>query len=242
MAGAGSRFANAGYKKPKPLIEIGQKTMIEIVIDNLTPLAPHRFVFICQKQHLSQYPLAALLKKKAPTCEIIEADGLTEGAACTVLLAKAHFNNDDALLIANSDQYVEADINSYLAYADKPDTDGLIMTMEANDPKWSFVALNKDSLIEIVVEKAVISNEATCGIYHFKRGSDFVIAAEQMIASNLRVNNEFYVAPVYNLLITRGAKIKPYNIGKLGSGMHGLGVPEDLEVFLSTELGRRIAA
>ena len=242
MAGAGSRFSRAGYQKPKPLIDVGHKTMIEIVIDNLTPATPHRFVFICQKQHLSEYPLAALLKKKSPTCEIVETDGLTEGAACTVLLASAYIDNDNPLLIANSDQYVEADIDDYLADANSPEIDGSIMTMEANDPKWSFVALNEEKLITNVVEKKVISNEATVGIYHFKRGSDFVSAARQMIASNLRVNNEFYVAPVYNLMIESGAKIKPYNIGKLGSGMHGLGVPEDLTAFLSSQLGKKVAA
>ena len=84
MAGAGSRFSKAGYKKPKPLIDVGQKTMIEIVIENVMPDTPHRFVFICQKQHLKDYPLAESLKRKSPTCEIVDTDGLTEGAACTV--------------------------------------------------------------------------------------------------------------------------------------------------------------
>jgi dTDP-glucose pyrophosphorylase len=118
--------------------------------------------------------------------------------------------------------------------------DGLIMTMHANDPKWSFVGLDESDLVHTVVEKEVISNEATVGIYNFKRGSDFVSSADQMINLNLRVNNEFYVAPVYNQLIKIGRNIGIYNIGKVGAGMHGLGTPDDLDSFLKHPISKKM--
>ena len=178
----------------------------------------------------------------APGCVIVPVERVTEGAACTVLLAREHINSDDPLMLANSDQWVDIDIDDYLASMDRQRADALIMTMKADDPKWSFVGLNGQRLVTRVVEKEVISNEATVGIYNFRRGSDFVRAAEQMIARNLRVNNEFYVAPVYNELIAEGARIAIYNVGREGAGMYGLGIPRDLEQFLADPISLRAVA
>lgn len=236
MAGHGSRFSKAGYKDPKPLIPVNGKPMIELVIDNLRPSTDHRFIFICQAEHVKNYPLRSLLEEKAPGCKIIEVNQVTEGAACTVLLAKELINNRDQLMIANCDQYIDVDINEYLAVLDEASADGLIMTMKAYDNKWSFIKLNEKNEITLVVEKEVVSDEATVGIYNYQRGSDFVEAAERMIFKNLRVNNEFYVAPAYNEMIEDGKCIKYFNIGSLGQGMHGLGTPEDLEQFIQKRL------
>ena len=159
-----------------------------------------------------------------------------EGAACTVLLAQEHINNGDSLMIANSDQYVETDIDTYLSKMKTNGLDGLIMTMPASDPKWSFVRLDAQNNVTEVVEKKVISHEATVGIYNFASGRQFVEGAKKMIAKNLRVNNEFYVAPVYNELIHEGAKIGIHNIG---DHMHGIGTPEDLTSFLSKPVSHR---
>jgi NDP-sugar pyrophosphorylase family protein len=242
MAGAGSRFLNAGYEQPKPLIRVGSKTMIELVIDNLRPNIPHKFIFICQSQHLSDFPLSEILKQKSPACEIVETAGLTEGAACTVLLAKNFICNTEKLMIANCDQYVDVDINHYLSEASRPQIDGMVMTMEAKEEKWSYVQKNNHNYVTRIAEKLVISDEATVGIYNFRHGGDFVSAASRMIAMNQRVNGEFYVAPVYNIMIEQGARIQPYHVGTLGVGMHGLGTPEDLNAFHLTAMGKRIAA
>jgi len=207
--------------------------MIELVIDNLRPSRNHRFIFICQAEHILNYPLRALLERKAPGCIIIEANKVTEGSACSVLLAKQHINNADQIMIANCDQYINVDINQYLD-SFNPDIDGLIMTMKENSNKWSYIELNSQNDIIRVVEKEVVSNQATVGIYNFRHGADFVNAAEMMIDKNLRVNNEFYVAPSYNEMIAVGKKIGYFNIGSLGKGMHGLGTPEDLQNFLLT--------
>jgi dTDP-glucose pyrophosphorylase len=239
MAGLGSRFAKAGYQDPKPLIPIGETPMIKLVIDNLRPAIPHRFIFICQRAHVAAYGLDNKLTQWAPGSVLIELDGLTDGAACTVLTAQSYINNDSPLMIANSDQYIDADINDYLEYMESQQLDGLIMTMGANDPKWSFVGLNEAGLVTRVVEKEVISNEATVGIYNFRRGKDFVHGANNMIAQNQRVNGEFYVAPVYNACIAQGGRIGIWNIGTEANGMYGLGTPADLDLFLSHPISQR---
>ena len=239
MAGAGNRFVSSGYTHPKPLIPIKGVPMIKVVIDNLRPHEKHRFIFICQKTHIENYQLKEKLAMWAPNCEIIGLDEITEGAACTVLTAKEIINNNIPLMIANSDQYIDANINTYLAEMHYRNLDGLIMTMTANDPKWSYVELDEKKNVNSVVEKKVISNEATVGIYNFKKGSDFICAAEKMIAQNLRVNSEFYVAPVYNQLIENKKCIGIFNIGEEANGMYGLGIPADLELFLTLPIHRK---
>lgn len=235
MAGKGSRFAEAGYVMPKPLIDIHGHYMIEYVIHNLMPVQEHRFIFICQTEHLDKYNLEDTLKEYSPDCEVIGIDYITEGAACTVLLAEKFIDNQDSIMIANSDQYVDIDMNKYLnAFHGR---DGLIMTMPASDPKWSYIQFNEDGLVTKVREKEVISNEATVGIYNFKHGCDFVRAAYLMIEKDIRVNNEFYVAPVYNELIMQGKEIGFYNIG---DRMYGLGVPDDLQYFLNAPVSKGI--
>lgn len=231
MAGRGSRFATAGYTLPKPLIPLHGVPMIQVVVANLRPRQRHRFVFLCQQEHLEQFPMEKTLRELTPGCCIVPVAGVTQGAACTVLLAREHIDNGDALMIANSDQWVDHPIDGYLAALESRNLDGLIMTMTAADPKWSFVRLGSDGLITEVVEKQVISTEATVGIYNFRRGSDFVAAAERMIEMDLRVNDEFYVAPVYNQLIADGRRISHVNVGSEGNGMYGMGIPTDLQAF-----------
>jgi NDP-sugar pyrophosphorylase family protein len=242
IAGRGSRFAVAGYTQPKPLIPVHGIPMIAAVVRNVRPRCAHRFIFVALAEHLEREAMRKALALSAPGCVIVPVERVTEGAACTVLLAREHINSDDPLMLANSDQWVDIDIDDYLASMERQRADALIMTMKADDPKWSFVGLNGQRLVTRVVEKEAISNEATVGIYNFRRGSDFVRAAEQMIAKNLRVNNEFYVAPVYNELIAEGARIAIYNVGREGAGMYGLGIPSDLEQFLADPISLRAVA
>ena len=238
MAGLGSRFAKAGYELPKPLIPVHGVPMIKVVIDNLSPSRPHRFIFICQQEHIAAYDLKDRLAAWAPGSHVVAIGGLTEGAACTVLAAENHIDADAPMMVANSDQFVESSIDDYLSTQDRMQADGLIMTMWADDPKWSFVEL-ADGLVRRVVEKEVISNDATVGIYNFRRGRDFIEGAKRMIARNERVNGEFYVAPVYNELIRDGARVVAHSIGSTSEGMHGLGTPADLDLFLVHPQSRR---
>ncbi len=224
MAGAGSRFQNAGYTFPKPLIEVRNKPMIQLVVENLNVKC--KFIYIVQESHFEKYNLKYLLNLITPDCEIVTVNGVTEGAACTTLLAKEFINNDKHLIIANSDQFIEWDSNKFYYFITE-ELDGSILTFESTHPKWSFIKEDKGIITE-VAEKKPISNIATVGIYHWKRGSDYVKYAEKMIQKNIRVNNEFYVAPVYNEAISDGLKFKKFNISK----MWGIGTPEDLNYFL----------
>ena len=226
MAGAGSRFQQAGYTFPKPLIDVKGKPMIQTVVENLNVEA--NFIFVVQKEHREKYNLDALLNLITPNCKVVEVNSLTEGAACTTLLAKEHINNDAPLLMANSDQFAEWDSNEFMYKMAEQNVDAGILSFKSTHPKWSFAKVNEFGYVTEVAEKKPISDIATVGIYYWAKGSDYVKYAEQMISKNIRVNNEFYVCPVFNEAIKDNKKIKTFNIEK----MWGLGTPEDLNHYL----------
>jgi HAD superfamily hydrolase (TIGR01509 family) len=226
MAGAGSRFEQAGYTFPKPLIEVNNKPMIQVVIDNLNIDA--NYIYVVQKAHREKYNLDTMLNLITPGCKIVETNGVTEGAACTALLAKEYIDSDAPLFFANSDQFVEWDSNEFMYKMNETDADGGIVTFKATHPKWSFAKIDDNGLVTEVAEKNPISDNATVGYYYWKHGSDFVKYAEQMIEKNIRVNNEFYVCPVFNQAIEGCKKIRVFDVKK----MWGLGTPEDLKFYL----------
>lgn len=130
MAGRGSRFKDAGYAFPKPLIDVQGKTMIEVVVNNLRPSVDHRFIFVVQKEHYDLFDLYNVLKTISKNkFEVVVINGITEGAACTVLTALEFINNDDDLLIANSDQFIETSIDGFVQEARLGNKDGFIMTV-----------------------------------------------------------------------------------------------------------------
>jgi NDP-sugar pyrophosphorylase family protein len=229
MAGAGSRFEVAGYTFPKPLIEVKGKPMIQLVLETLNIEA--KYIFIVRKEHIAKYSLKEFLNQIAPGCEVITTDGLTEGSACTVLLAKEFIDNDNPILMANSDQYIEWDAFEFMKNNINNNFDGSILTFEATHPKWSFVKIDNEGFVTEVAEKKPISNIATVGIYWWLKGSDFVKYAEKMIEKDIRVNNEFYICPVFNEAIAEDKKIGIFNVDE----MWGIGTPEDLNYFLSTK-------
>jgi beta-phosphoglucomutase-like phosphatase (HAD superfamily)/dTDP-glucose pyrophosphorylase len=226
MAGHGSRFAQAGYTFPKPLIEVNEKPMIQLVVENLNIEA--HYIFIVQKEHYEKYQLLYMLNLIAPGCDIVQVEGVTEGAACTTLLAKELINNDDPLLIANSDQYIEWNSNECLYAFTADGIDAGILTFKSVHPKWSYARLDDQGFVAEVAEKRPISDNATVGVYYWKRGADYVKYAEQMIQKNIRTNNEFYVCPVFNEAIGDGKKVRVKEIAK----MWGIGTPEDLKTYL----------
>lgn len=226
MAGAGSRFEKAGYTFPKPLIDVRGKPMIQWVVDNLNIEA--KYIFIVQKSHFEKYNLKDTLGNFCPNNEIVQIDGVTQGAACTTLLAKHLIDKEEPLIIANSDQFVEWNNEEFIYASTTADLDGNILTFKSTHPKWSYAKVDALGYVTEVAEKRPISEIATVGIYYWRKGSDYVRYAEQMIRENVRVNNEFYVCPVFNQAIKDGKKIRTFNAEK----MWGLGTPEDLECFL----------
>lgn len=231
MAGLGSRFAIAGYEKPKPFIDVAGRSMIVRVLENLK-VPDARYILIARKEHLEQEAELVAQIEKEFNAIFIPIERLTEGTACTVLYARKYINNDEPLLIANSDQIVDMDIADFLKDCKDRKLDGSILTFidKYQDPKWSFAKLDNHGLVTEVKEKIVISKYATVGIYLYSKGKDFVNAAIDMIIENDRVNNEFYTCPTYNYVIKNHAKIGIYNIEF--NMMHGIGTPEDLNMYL----------
>ena len=232
-AGAGSRFKT--WMKPKPFIDINGRPMIAHVIEN-TYLPNSKHIAIFQRKDVLNYQLDFDIVNSLLTNYIL-VDGLTDGTACTVLKACSEINNDSPLVIANSDQIVDGGISSFVHDAFMRDLDGSILVFRdvSRNPKWSFAKVNPESsFVEQVAEKKPISDLATVGIYYFKRGSDFVEAAIQMILNKDLVNNEYYTCPVYNNMISAGlTKIGVFEISP--NEMHGLGTPDDLNNFLVTK-------
>ena len=232
MAGAGSRFAEAGFEKPKPFIDVSGDPMIIRVLENLT-CENARYILIAREDHLiKEKQLVREIENNYPV--VFHPIGhLTEGATCTVLHARKFINNNEPMIIANSDQIVDVNFQGYVNDCLDRDLDGSIMTFK--DPeknnKWSFARINSGGLVEEVREKVAISDLATVGIYMYRKGKYFVNAAIDMIVENERVNNEFYVCPVYNYAIRNDNRIGVYNIEF--EFMHGLGTPEDLKLYLN---------
>jgi NDP-sugar pyrophosphorylase family protein len=228
MGGEGRRFAERGYTFPKPLIEVAGQPLIEIVVRNLTPSEPHRFVFVCRQEHVQQYALGDVLSLVAPGCRVITMNKPTAGALCSVLLGMEHLQHEEELLVANADQYIDGPVDAFLSAARAARWAGAIMTFPNTHPRWSYARTEGDRVVA-VAEKQPISRNATAGLYYFRRGVDFVSAAERMLLKNASFGGEFYVAPVYNELILAGEHIGVYPID--ASAMHGLGTPEEVERF-----------
>lgn len=235
MAGHGSRFASVGYKDPKPLIPVFGKPMISWVVDNLGIDA--KYTFITRKEVGGEDYLRSIV----PDCNIVTVDRVTEGAACTVLLAKEHLD-ENPLLIINSDQYIEFEdcdtafkfVFDFLHNPAEKKFAGKISTFDGGrHPKWSYAKTDAEGVVTEVREKDPFSDHATTGLYLWRHGSDFVRYANQMIAKNIRVNNEFYVVPVFNEAIQSGNLFEICDCKK----MWGIGTPEDLEHFLANFQG-----
>lgn len=231
MAGAGSRFAEAGYSKPKPFIDVLGKPMIVRILENLK-CKDAQYILIAREEHM-EAEKEAIREIEGEYNAIFHPIGhLTEGAACTVLHARKFIYNDKPMIIANSDQIVDINFQNFVSDCLARGLGGSIMTFK--DPeknnKWSFAKIDSNGYVKEVREKVPISDLATVGIYMFNKGKHFVDAAIDMIVRNDRVNNEFYVCPVYNYAINNKNKIGVYDIPF--EAMHGLGTPKDLVNYI----------
>jgi dTDP-glucose pyrophosphorylase len=231
MAGKGSRFVQAGYALPKPLIDVGGKPMISRVIENLPFDA--EFIFLARKEHLESYTLEAVLKESTNgRCQIVSVDQYTEGAACTVLLAEEFINSGESVMISNCDELMGYEVDNFLTMVTLEGNTGdfiWVFKDPSRNPKWSFALTDAGGRVVEVAEKNPISEYATCGVYYWGQGHAFVSCAEDMINKDIRVNGEFYVCPVYNEGIRRGRQVYPFFVTE----MWGLGTPEDLNAYLS---------
>lgn len=228
MAGRASRFKEAGYEMPKALIPIKEKYMIQWAVDSFAFLKNPEFIFICLREHEEKFGISSKLKKMyGEKIKVLFTDGVTEGAAATALLAKDLINNDEEMIISNADQFFVSKLFRKELESKSKAYTGLIPVFEGTHPRWSFAKVNDKGFVTEVAEKVPISNNATVGVYYFKKGKDFVWAAQEMIRKDIRRNNEFYVCPVFNELIGRGDRIK----AAFADAMWSLGTPEDVAYF-----------
>lgn len=229
LGGKALRFQERGYTFPKPLVEIGHCSMIELVLRNLAPPAPYQYTFICRKENLTEFFLGDMLRLLEPGSRIIPIERDTAGALCSVFLAIDDLDLNEELLIANGDQYIEGGLDPFYAACRATEVDGCILTFSASHPRWSFVKTDAAGRVRAVAEKRPISKQATAGLYYFRRAGDFIQAAEKMLVKGLTTAGQFFVAPVYNELILAGKNVTTYHLAE--NQMHSLGTPEDVEAF-----------
>lgn len=218
MAGKGSRFTQQGYTTPKPFLDVNGKAMVIRATEMFAQFG--ELVFLVREEHRE-------LAQDLPG-DIVVVPEVTEGAACTVLLAEAYMWGEE-ILIVNSDQIIEYSPLQFSVLRQQTEVNGIVFVFSCpqGNTKWSYARLENSRVVE-VAEKRAISEWATSGAYYWRRGGDFIRSARQMIEKNVRVNNEFYVCPVYNEFVGENVVV-PLEV----SAVHQLGTPEEYEVYVS---------
>jgi len=227
MAGRGQRFIDAGYGKPKPLIDVVGQPMVRRVIDNVSFGVAHCDIhLIVQKEHVSQ--VRDEFSDGYHNIHVL--DKVTDGAARTISLIMDKIDPDRPLLIANSDQWLDWSNAHFVDYCDRSSAYGVIPTFKASGPKWSYAYVLENGVITNVAEKLQISDRATCGIYWFRRAYFCFEAIAKMIKAERKTNGEFYLAPAFNEMIHDGLEVIEYPVPV----MHGMGTPQDLQNTISS--------
>jgi len=231
MAGRGERFEMAGYNVPKPLINIEGLPMFYRAIESYGISKNNDHIFIIQRQHDKEFFLSNAIKALIPNSRVIISDKVTDGPACSALLAKEYIDDGTELVIMNCDQIMEWDVHRFVDTCRK--YDACLVTYHSDTPKNSYAKIDKLGYVKQVKEKEVISNVSLNGIHYWGNGHMFVDSAEKMIEANDRYNNEFYIAPSYNVLIDKGFKV---GIHHIPNQQHiAVGTPEDLDKYLNRD-------
>lgn len=226
MAGRGSRFKSAGYLNPKPMIEINGLPMIEWALKSFNGLSnPHEFFFIAQKQDLDR----GLIKILENRGTVIPLKDTTEGAVNSVLAAENIINGSKPLLIANCDQFLDWDINNFIAKSQSYDAS--LVVFKSRNEYHSYI-LQSDRKIILIEEKKRISDLAVGGIYFCRRSLDFFKFAKTLISKDLRVGGEFYISPVFNEMIIANMTLTSFEVP--ANLIHMLGTPEEVKHFENT--------
>lgn len=235
MAGAGSRFAEKGYTLPKPLIDVEGVPMFVKATNNIMNeimlgINIKTLVFVIDANMDRKFDLRGEILHYYPQAKIVALHERTEGAACTVLSAAAYLPPEDPVAVANCDQYIEVDPDDYafLSLTEQFDSVITVFNCPDKDPKWSFAEVDENYEIRRVAEKDPISEWATAGLYYWSEAAMMINGINAMRRANDRVNNEFYVCPIYNYTIGVGRTC----VAHVAKDMHGLGTPDDLEEFL----------
>ena len=229
MAGAGSRFQNAGYSLPKPFIDVGGKMMIERVLDEIRYPNAHYTLIIredFEKEH------KALLQKISREYSVAfeSVEKVTQGASCTALAALEIINNSNPVVFVDSDNIFDnGSFSDFLGNALESGIGGSLLTVNSDKNCFSYAKVQNGFVTE-TREKEVISNHAITGAYYFAHGSDFCRYAIEMMMYGDRQKNEYYMSNVYNRAIKKGLKVSVFDIPL--EKWHCVGTPEQLEEFL----------
>ena len=225
MAGLGSRFIKEGFKVPKQIINIKDKHLIDISLDCLN-YKDCNLIFVLRDEHVYNHHMDELLIKKfGDDISIVVLDQLTDGSVCSCLFAEKLINNDSPLVIHTLDIEFRPVFDPHVM--ETLDADGLILTFKSNSTNYSYAQLDRNGNVTKTAEKKAISPNACVGIYGFKKGSDFCKYAKEMIDRDLRTKNEFYISPLYNILIEDGKKIVTESVDK----MHIFGTPDEYHFY-----------
>jgi dTDP-glucose pyrophosphorylase len=228
MAGRGQRFAEAGYKEPKPLIEIRGKTLTQWSVDSLPLNLCSNLLFIMLQDHDDEYRIADRIRqwyREVCSLNFVFLPAATRGQAETVWKARHVIKLSEPLLIYNIDTYFRSETLAEALQRD--DIDGVLGAFKHNSPRFSFAETDSHGWVTRVAEKEPISSNALTGLYHFSRAGYFIRAAEESIKADITTKGEFYVAPLYNRLIEEGKKF----ILDFCSQHHILGTPAELQLF-----------
>lgn len=241
MAGSGQRFVDAGYATPKPLLPVHGRSMFEVVLSNLASDKVERFIVVAQRAWMLGSQVERVSASLGIPVELIEIDHLTGGPAETVLLTADRLDPGSPVVTANSDQFVNASLDAFYGDLQSRNTGGVLLTMQDDDPKWSYAEVDSHLHVRRIVEKQVISTFATVGIYGFATAETMINGIHEMKRANDVVNGEFYVAPAYNYLIAAGQEVVVQDLGPIDSVMYGMGIPEDYERFIRNPISVKAA-
>lgn len=237
MAGQGKRFLSAGYKIPKYMVKAHSETLLEWSLKSLPLDLANSVIFCCLLEHEKKYKVSQFIKniirEKYPFLDkkilITYIKHPTRGQAETVLRAKDYFDKRLPLAVYNIDTYFfSSRLRQKLLTLRNKKIDGLLGVFHGWGTKWSFAKLDKNEYVTKTTEKKPISNIACTGLYVFTEGRLFTEVARHAIKVGLRRKGEFYIAPLYNLLIRKKGKF----IVDFVEDFHPLGTPEDVEFFI----------
>jgi NDP-sugar pyrophosphorylase family protein len=229
MAGLGSRFREAGFDRPKPLIPVLGRPMYSWAVDSLPLARAERLIFILLRTQPEFEELRddALARYRAHAPVVLDVPRLTAGQAETVMRAEALIDNEAALLIHNADTAFEID-DVWVDRAREEKLDGALLVFRSNEARWSYARTDASGRVCEVREKVAISPWASTGTYWFARGRDFARLARAQAETRSGEKGELYVGPLYNKLIEAGAEVRNFQIDRLLC----FGTPQDLEESL----------
>lgn len=234
MAGEGSRFANAGWTTPKPLIELHGEPLFKHAISSVTADGIQmKYSFIVRQEHIDKYSIDKGIKAFLPEANIFSVMKTTRGAVETCLMAESTIADDDAVIVMDCDlefrsvRFIEI-IKEILSLPLEEANGGALVSFESDQPKYSYAEVGKNGLVIRTAEKEVISSHALCGAYFFSTGKRFKEIAHQLLNEPEFKKPEYYVSLLYNYMLAAGEKVQLAQMEEY----YSYGTPEELQRYL----------